>query len=70
MASVATDALAEILRLLAEQQQLLKNWPYSTEQITRDRQISARIRELVDEICVRQSPPQPSLDHRSLRPAV
>jgi hypothetical protein len=70
MASVATDALAEILRLLAEQQELLKHWPYSTEQIDRDKKISARIRDLVDQICARQAPPHLSPDRRSLRPAV
>lgn len=47
--------LSEIFQLLEEQDDLLKHWPYTTEQVTRDKEISARIRELVDQICVEQS---------------
>ena len=45
----------EILRLLREQRELLNRWPYSSEQIREDKEISARIRELVDQICAEQS---------------
>lgn len=70
MVSGATETLSEIFRLLAEQQELLKRWPYSSQQIERDRKISARIRDLVDQICARQAPPRAFADRHSLRPAV
>jgi hypothetical protein len=50
-----TRPLSEIFQLLEEQDELLKHWPYTTEQVTKDKEISARIRELVDQICVEQS---------------
>ena len=45
----------EIFRLLREQRELLNRWPYSSEQIREDKELSARIRELVDQICAEQS---------------
>jgi hypothetical protein len=55
MAANKAAALNEIFRLLSEQSELLKHWPYTAEQITKDREISARIRGLIDQICVEQS---------------
>jgi hypothetical protein len=49
------EYMNEILRLLREQRELLNRWPYSSEQIREDKEISARIRELVDQICAEQS---------------
>jgi hypothetical protein len=49
------EYMNEILRLLVEQRELLNRWPYSSEQIREDKEISARIRELVDQICAEQS---------------
>jgi hypothetical protein len=49
------EYMNEILQLLREQRELLKRWPYSSEQIREDKEISARIRELVDQICAEQS---------------
>jgi hypothetical protein len=49
------ECMNEILQLLREQRELLKHWPYSSEQIREDKEISARIRELVDQICAEQS---------------
>ncbi len=45
----------EIFRLLSEQHELLERWPYSSEQIRKDKEISALIRKLVDQICLEQS---------------
>jgi hypothetical protein len=47
--------LSEIFQLLDEQDELLKHWPYTAEQLTKDKEISTRIRELVDQICAEQS---------------
>lgn len=48
----ATDTrIREIFQLLDEQHKLQEQWPYSSEILTRDRQLSARIRELCDELC-------------------
>ncbi len=47
--------LNEIFRLLSEQHELLQHWPYTGEQVSKDREISTRIRELVDQMCVGQS---------------
>lgn len=49
------EYMNEILRLLREQRELLNRWPYSSEQMREDKEISARIRELVDQICAEQS---------------
>ncbi len=49
------EYMNEILRLLCEQRELLNRWPYSSEQIREDEEISARIDELVDQICAGQS---------------
>ena len=48
MALRKTEHLNEIFRLLSEQRELLKHLPYSSEQIRKDKEISARIRELID----------------------
>jgi len=50
-----TECLNEILRLLSEQRELLKHPPYSSEQVRKDKEISACIRGLVDQISVEQS---------------
>ncbi len=47
--------LGEIFQLLDEQNEVLRHWPYTAEQVTKDKEISVRIRELVDQICVEQS---------------
>jgi hypothetical protein len=49
------EYMNEILQLLRKQRDLLNRWPYSSEQIREDKEISARIRELVDQICAEQS---------------
>lgn len=54
MALGRIDYFAEILRLLSEQKDLLRHWPYSDEQIIRDKEISAHIRELIDRSCAQQ----------------
>lgn len=70
MVSGSDEELNEVFLLLAEQQQLLKHWPYSAEQIERDRTISARIRELVDHVCAEQAPPRPPATNTVLRRAL
>jgi hypothetical protein len=49
------ECMNEIFRLLCEQRELLNRWAYSSEQIRQDEEISARIDELVDQICAGQS---------------
>ena len=51
MNRVADPRIREIFQLLDEQHKLQKQWPYSSEILKRDRQLSARIRELCDELC-------------------
>jgi hypothetical protein len=55
MALGKTECMDEIFRLLNEQRELLKHLPYSSEQIRKDKEISARIRELINQMCVKQS---------------
>jgi len=45
------EFMSEILRLLSERRELLAHSPHSCEQIEKDKEISARILELVDQIC-------------------
>lgn len=59
MALGTTYYFDEILRLLTEQNELLRCWPYSNEQVIRDREISARVRELIDQSCAQQSAAAP-----------
>ena len=49
------EYMNEIFQLLCEQRELLNRWAYSSEQISEDEEISARIDELVDQICAGQS---------------
>jgi hypothetical protein len=58
MALRKTEHLSEIFRLLSEQRELLKHLPYSSEQIRKDKEISARIRELIDQISEPSSQPE------------
>jgi hypothetical protein len=53
-----TERLDEVLRLLAEQRDLLNHWPITDELIQRDKQLSARIRDLIDQLCSQQLPSQ------------
>jgi len=56
MAGGKPECLNEILSLLSEQREMLKFFPYSSEQVREDKRISARIRSLVDEIvCAQES---------------
>jgi hypothetical protein len=55
MATGKTEYLNEILRLLSEQRDLLKHPSYSSEQPRKDKEISTRIRGLVDQISFEQS---------------
>ncbi len=55
MTSGKSEYMNEIFRLLCEQRELLNRWPYSSEQIREDEEISVRIDELVDQICAGQS---------------
>lgn len=50
-----TKQLDEIFRLLEQQRQMLDHWPLTNEQIAKDKEISARIRSLIDQICSAQS---------------
>ena len=43
----------EIFLLLSEQRELVKHFPYSSEQVRKDKRISARICRLVDQIIKR-----------------
>jgi len=52
----------EIFRLLDEQRELLERVPFSTELVRKDKEISTRIRQLVDQICVEQSTERAKLD--------
>jgi hypothetical protein len=55
----ATDNhVDEILRLLQQQRDLLVGWPYSNEQIAKDKELSLRIRRLVDRLWVSESAPK------------
>jgi hypothetical protein len=48
----ATDPrIREIFQLLDEQHKLQEQWPYGSETLERDHQLSTRIRELCDELC-------------------
>lgn len=49
------EYMNEIFRLLCEQRELLNRCPYSSELIREDEEISARIDELIDQICAGQS---------------
>jgi len=49
------EFMSEILRLLSERRELLAHSPHSCEQLEKDKEISARILELVDQICGLQS---------------
>jgi hypothetical protein len=49
------DYFGEILRLLSEQNDALRHWPYSNEQVIRDKEISAHIRELIDRSCAQRT---------------
>jgi len=52
----ATDPrIREIFQLLDEQHKLQEQWPYSSEAMKKDHQLSARIRELSDELCPAES---------------
>ncbi len=50
MEIVKEGPVGTILRLLSEQQENLKQWPFNPDQIERDRAISAQLRELCDEL--------------------
>lgn len=50
-----TELLDEIFHLLNQQRQLLDRWPLTNEQIRKDKEISARIRSLIDQVCFAQS---------------
>jgi hypothetical protein len=54
----ANDHFDEILRLLKQQRELLARWPYSGEQIAKDRELSVRIRHLVDRLRIPDSAPK------------
>lgn len=60
MALGPEEELKEIFPLLGEQQQLLQQWPYSAEQLEKDRKISVRIRELFDRMHGDQALPDSS----------
>jgi hypothetical protein len=46
-----TEELTEtILRLLDQQRVNLGNWPYTLEQLDKDREISARLRRICDQL--------------------
>jgi hypothetical protein len=49
-----TERLDAILRLLNQQRQVLNHWPLTNEQIRKDKEISARIRSLIDQMCTAQ----------------
>lgn len=49
------EYIDEIFRLLSEQRELREDVPCSSEQVSKNQEISARIRRLVDQICVEQS---------------
>jgi hypothetical protein len=55
MALGKTEQLDEIFRLLNQQRQILNRWPLTNEQIRKDKEISARIRNLIDQICTSPS---------------
>lgn len=50
-----TELLDEIFHLLNQQRQLLDRWPLTNEQIRKDKEISARIRSWIDQVCFAQS---------------
>ncbi len=50
MDSEAEASIETIFKLLVEQRENLKHWPYTSEQIARDRRIWAQLRELCDRI--------------------
>ena len=53
MARGKAEYMNEIFRLLVERE-LLKHMPFSSEQLRKDKEISTRIRQLVDQIFVEQ----------------
>lgn len=46
----ADRSLETILELLSEQHELAQSWPYTVEQITRDKEISERLRQICDQL--------------------
>jgi hypothetical protein len=47
----ADEAIETILKLLDEQDQLLKQWPYTLEQVKRDKEICLQLRGICDRMC-------------------
>jgi len=54
MALGKKESMNEMLQLLDERQKLLEHLPHSSRLITKDKEISARICALVDQIWVEQ----------------
>jgi hypothetical protein len=54
MAPGTAECLNEIFRLLCEQREVLNHWPLTHEQIAKDKEISSRVRALIDQICNRE----------------
>jgi hypothetical protein len=47
----AGEAIETILKLLDEQDLLLKQWPYTPEQVKRDKEICLQLRDICDHMC-------------------
>lgn len=56
-------AIHEVFRLLSEQRQLLTHWPYTKHHVEKEREISNRVRELIDRNCFKPA----SLDRKQTR---
>lgn len=44
------EAVETILKLLDEQRNLLKQWPYTAEQVRQDKEICLRLRDICDHL--------------------
>lgn len=44
------QAVETILKLLDEQRNLLKQWPYTAEQVRQDKEICLRLRDICDQL--------------------
>lgn len=65
-----TEDLIEIIFSLLEQQRTnLEQWPYTLEQLHKDREISTRLRQVCDQLPSPRSTPEASMSQASRRDA-
>jgi hypothetical protein len=50
MHRASEDRFDAVFRILEEQHRISEQWPYTAGQIRRDKELSARLRELIDQL--------------------